>query len=78
MIESRKGCLPYLRQPFHEYNSYSLRNMHTRGPLVAHLKMTVYKGIGEHSSSQSPTMNFDRSIVSLRLNMGYVDNINRM
>ena len=40
--------------------------------------MIVYKGIGKHSSSQSPAMNFDRSAVSLRLNMGYVDKINRM
>ena len=46
--------------------------------LVAHLRMTVYKGIGEHSSSRSPAMNFDRLAVSLRLNMGYVDNNNRM
>ena len=27
---------------------------------VAHLRMTVYKGIGKHSSSQRPPMNFDR------------------
>ena len=40
--------------------------------------MIVYKGIGKHSSSQSPAMNFDRSAVSLRHNMGYVDKINRM
>ena len=45
--------------------------------LVTHLKMTVYKGIGKHSFSQSPAMKFDRSAVSLRLNMGYVD-CNRM
>ena len=37
--------------------------------------MTVYKGIGKHSSSQSRAMNFDRSAASLRLNMGYVDKI---
>ena len=35
--------------------------------------MTVYKGIGEHTSSQSPAMNYDKSSISLRLNMGYVD-----
>ena len=35
--------------------------------------MTVNKGKGKHSSSQSPAMNFDRSVISLRLNMGYVD-----
>ena len=35
------------------------------GPSGAHLRMTVYKGIGEHSSSQSPAMNFNRSAVSL-------------
>ena len=28
-----------------------------------------YKGIGKHSSTQSPAMNFDRSAVSLRLYM---------
>ena len=33
---------------------------------VAHLRMTVYKGIGKHCSPQSPAMNFDRSAVSLR------------
>ena len=32
---------------------------------VAHLRMTVYKGIGKHSSSQSPAMNFDRSAVTI-------------
>ena len=46
--------------------------------LVAPLRMTVFKDIGEHSFSQSPAMNYDRSAVSLRLNMGYVDKINRM
>ena len=40
--------------------------------------MTVYKGKGEQSSSESPAINFDRSAGSLRLNMGYVDKINRM
>ena len=35
-------------------------------------------GIGKQNSSQSPAMNFDRSAVSIRLNMGYVDKINRM
>ena len=44
----------------------------------SHLRMTVYKSIGKHSSSQSPAMNFDRSEVSLRLYIGYVDKINRM
>ena len=33
--------------------------------LVAHLIMVVYKGIGKHSSSLSPAMNFDRSAVRL-------------
>ena len=37
-------------------------------PWNDHLRMTVYKGIGKHSSSQSPAMNFDSSGVSLRLN----------
>ena len=50
----------------------------TRGPWVAHLRITVYKGIGKHSSSQGPAMNFDRSAVLLRLDMGYVDKFNRM
>ena len=47
-------------------------------PWVAHLRITVYTGKGEHSSSQSPAMNFDTSAVSLRLNIGYNDKINRM
>ena len=54
----------------------------TRGPSdpgsCTHLRMTVYKGKGKHSSSQSPAMNFDRSAVSLRLYMDYVDKINTM
>ena len=54
------------------------KNKRAIGPWVAHLRMTVYKGIGKHSSSQSLAMNFDRSAVSLRLNMSYVDKINRM
>ena len=54
------------------------KNKRALGPWFAHLRMTVYKGIGRHSSSQSPVMNFDRSAVSLRRNMGYVDKINRM
>ena len=45
---------------------------------LGHLRMTVYKGVGKHSSSQSPAMNCDRSAVSLRLYMDYVDKINRM
>ena len=32
---------------------------------VAHLIMVVYRGIGKHSSSLSPAMNFDRSAVRL-------------
>ena len=36
------------------------------GPWVAQLRKTIYKGIGKHSSSKSPAMNFDRSAVSLR------------
>ena len=56
----------------------SYRNNRALGPCVAHLRMTVYKGIGNHSSSQCPAMNFDRSAVSLRLNMGYADKNNRM
>ena len=39
---------------------------------VAHLRITVYKGIGKDISSQRPAMNFDRSAVSLRLTMGYI------
>ena len=31
------------------------------------MRMTVYKGTGEQSSSQSPALNFDRSAVTLRL-----------
>ena len=50
----------------------------TRGPLVFHLRMPVYKGIGKHRSFQSPAMNFDRSAISLRLNMGYLDKMIRM
>ena len=55
-------------------------NKRALGPWFAHLRMTVHMGIGKHSSSQSPAMNFDRSAISLRLkiNMGYVDKINRM
>ena len=45
---------------------------------MAHLRMTVFKGIGKYSSSQSPPLNFDRSAVSIRLYMDYVDKINRM
>ena len=41
-------------------------------PLVANLRMTVCKGIGKHSSTQSPAINFDRLAFSLRLYMGYV------
>ena len=47
-------------------------------PWVTHLRMTAYKGIEKQSSSQSPIMNFDRSTVSLKLNMGYDAKINRM
>ena len=35
------------------------------GSWVAHLRMTVYKGKGKQSCSQSPVMNFDKSVVSL-------------
>ena len=49
------------------------------GPWVAHLRLTVYNGIGKHSSSRSPAMNFDRSAeTSLRLYMDYTDKINMM
>ena len=47
-------------------------------PWVTHLRMDVSKGIGKHSSSQRPAMNIDRSAVTLRLNKGYIDKINRM
>ena len=47
-------------------------------PLVAHLGMTVYKGLGKHSAFQSPAMIFDRSAVLIRLNMRYGDKINKM
>ena len=53
-------------------------NKRSLGPWVAHLRMTVYKVIRDQSSSQSQTMSFDRSVVSLRPNMGYVDKINRI
>ena len=49
-------------------------NKRALGPLVALLRMTVNKGIGKHSSSQSPAVNS----VSLRLSMGYADKIKRM
>ena len=39
------------------------------GSWMALLRITAYKGIGKHSSHSSPAMNFDRSAVSLRLNM---------
>ena len=42
------------------------KNKRVLGPWVAHLKITVYEGIGKHSSTLSATMNFDRSAVSLR------------
>ena len=50
------------------------------GPWVAHLRMTVYKGIGEEISSQSPAtcIYFDRLAVSLSLNMSYADKIKMM
>ena len=38
----------------------------------------LYKGIGEHSSFQSPAVNFDSSVASLRINMGYDDKFNRI
>ena len=38
-------------------------------PLVTHLRITVYKGIEKHSSSQSPDMNFDRSAVLVSFTM---------
>ena len=53
-------------------------NKRALGPWVTHLRITVYKGLGEHSSSQSPTMNFYRSAVLLSVNVGYADKINRM
>ena len=61
-------------------NQCEKHNKRALGPWVPHLRMTVYKGIGEQSSSQSPAtcLNFDILAVSLRLNMGYVDKINRM
>ena len=62
----------------HEPQGQGLVNKMLLRPWVAHLRRIVYKGIGEHSSSQSPAMKNDRSAVSLRLNMGYVDKINRI
>ena len=50
-------------------NKHITENKRALGPWVAHLRMTVYKGIGKHSSTQSPAINFDRSAVSLRLYM---------
>ena len=35
----------------------------------AHLRITAYKGIRKHSFPRSPTLNLDRSVVSLRLYM---------
>ena len=61
-----------------EINSGQIVNNRVLGLWVTHLRMTVYKGIGKHSSSQSLAMDCDRSAVSLRLNIGYVDKINRM
>ena len=42
-------------------------------PWVACTRMTVYKGIWKHSSSQCPAMNFDRSVY-----MDYVEKISKM
>ena len=53
-------------------------NKRTLRPLVACLRITVYQGIGKHSSSLSPAMNFDSSTVSLSLNMEKFDKINKM
>ena len=55
-----------------------MENKRALWPWDVRLRMTIYKGIGEHISSQSPAMKYDRSAVSLKLNMGYVDKINRM
>ena len=52
---------------------YPLKNKRALGPSPEKACL----GIGKHSSSQSLAMNFDRSAVSIRLNMGYVDKINR-
>ena len=47
---------------------YALNNnKKAHWPLVAHLRITVYRGIGKHGSPLSPAMNLDRSAVSLRL-----------
>ena len=67
-----------MKNPLYKAMERERGNKRVIGPCVAHLRMTVYKGIREQSSSQSPAMSFDRSAVSLRLNMGYVDKINRM
>ena len=40
------------------------------------MRMTVYKGIAPLKVQLA--INFDRTAVSLRLNMGYFDKINRM
>ena len=38
-------------------SSELMLNKRALGPWVAHLRMTVYKGIGKHRSSQSPATN---------------------
>ena len=46
---------------------------------VAHLIMVFFQGIGKHSSSLSPAMNFDRSAFRLNsVSINYVDKINRV
>ena len=59
-------------------SAFLISNKRALGPWVAHLRKTVYKGVGEHSSSQSPAMSFDRSAISLRLTKAYADKTNRM
>ena len=68
----------YTNIQYISYMSIHFINKRALGHRVARLRMTVYKGIGKPSSSQSQTINFDRSALSLRLNMGYVDKINRI
>ena len=61
---------------------FNPRNVMARLNKVIHLRITAYKGIGKHSYSLSPAMNFDNSAVSLRLHgkvsFNYVDKITKM
>ena len=53
-----------MKNSFKKVDFGDKKNHKKDGPWVAHMKMTVYKGIGQHISSQSQAMNCDRSAVS--------------